>query len=354
MKLKELADRVGGKISGDPEVEITGVSGIDEAGEGEITYFADKRLIGKLESSKASAVILKKEIEGLKASMLVADNPQLVFAKVLEVFYGKPYKSSGISDKAIIGENVNIGDDVSIYPSAYIGSNVTLGARVTISPGAYIGDEVLIDDDSYIHPNVTIREKVKLGKNVTVHAGSVIGCDGFGYVFEKGTHHKIPQVGGVIIEDDVEIGANVIIDRATVGNTIIGAGTKIDNLVQIAHNVKVGKKCIIIAQVGISGSVEIGDGAILAGKVGVRDHIKIGSGAIIGAGSGVSGDIPDKQVYSGSPAIPHRTWLRAQSLYAKLPDFARRLKVIERKINPDKDSISRGNNKEGNSDDEYS
>ncbi len=163
------------------------------------------------------------------------------------------------------------------------------------------------------------------------HAGTVIGSDGYGYVFEQGKHYKIPQVGGVIIEDEVEIGANVCIDRATLGNTIIGAGTKIDNLVQVAHNVKIGKNCIIVAQVGISGSVEIGDGVILAGQVGIRDHIKIGSQAIVGAQSGVSSDIPDGQVFSGSPAIPHKTWLRAQSIYSKLPEYIKRLQEIERK-----------------------
>ncbi|MEN8262571.1 MAG: UDP-3-O-(3-hydroxymyristoyl)glucosamine N-acyltransferase [Nitrospirota bacterium] len=351
MKLNELAEKVGGRVLGDPEVEITGVSGIDEAKEGDITFFSDKRMMAALKKTKASAVILKEELGGLNENMLIVDNPQLVFAKVLEVFYKKPYEATGVSDKAVIGENASIGEDVSIYPSAYIGSDVTLGARVTVSPGAYIGDKVYIGDDSYIHPNVTVRENVKIGNNVTVHSGTVIGCDGFGYIFDGGEHFKIPQVGGVFIEDDVEIGANVIIDRATVGSTVIGAGTKIDNLVQIAHNVKIGKKCIIAAQVGISGSVEIGDGAVFAGKVGVRDHVKIGSGAMLGAGAGVVKDIPDNQIYSGSPALPHKTWLRAQSIYSKLPEYIRRLQKIEQKINPVDNSTNRGK-KEGNSDDE--
>lgn len=352
MKLKQLADKVGGRVSGDPEAEITGVSGIDEAKEGDITFLSDKRMMAALEKTEASAVILKEELKGLNINMLIVENPHLVFAKVLEVFYKKPYEASGVSDKAVIGENVKMGDDISICPSAFIGNDVTLGARITVSPGAYIGDNVHIGDDSYIYPNVTVRENVKIGSNVTVHSGTVIGCDGFGYVFDGGEHYKIPQVGGVIIEDDVEIGANVIIDRATVGNTVIGAGTKIDNLVQIAHNVKIGKKCIIVAQVGISGSVEIGDGAVLAGKVGVTDHVKIGSGAKLGAGSGVVKDIPDNQIYSGSPALPHMTWLRAQNIYSKLPGYIRRLQAIERKINPVDNSTNRGGKKEGNSDDE--
>ncbi|NOZ69110.1 MAG: UDP-3-O-(3-hydroxymyristoyl)glucosamine N-acyltransferase [Deferribacteres bacterium] len=333
MKLRELARITGGRISGDPEVEITGVAGIKEAGEGDITVLSDRKYLEDALNSHASAVIVKEEPEGLKASMLVVDNPQLAFARALEVFYKKPFRPAGVSERAVVGSNVSMGEDVSVHPLACIGSNVTLGARVVIFPGVYIGEDVSIGDDSVVYANVTIRENVRLGSRVTVHAGAVIGADGFGYVCEKGIHHKIPQVGGVIIEDDVEIGANVVIDRATTGNTVVGCGTKIDNLVQIAHNVKIGKHCIIVAQTGISGSVEIGDGVVLAGQVGVRDHVKIGSRAMAGAQSGITGDIPAGEVYSGTPAIPHRTWLRAQSIYAKLPEYVRRLRDLEKKLN---------------------
>jgi UDP-3-O-[3-hydroxymyristoyl] glucosamine N-acyltransferase len=342
MKLRELAELIGGRISGNPEVEISGVSGIEEAKEGDITFLLDKKKLNEILSVNVSAVIVKEEIKELAASMLIVDNPQFTFARALEVFYIKPYNPSGISDKAFIGDGVQMGDDISVHPLAYISSNVILGARVTVSPGVYIGQGVSIGDDSILYPNVTIKENVKIGKKVIVHSGAVIGSDGFGYVLEKGIHYKIPQVGGVIIEDDVEIGVNVVIDRATFGNTIIGCGTKIDNLVQIAHNVKIGKKCIIVSQVGISGSVEIGDGVVLAGQVGVRDHIKIGDGAMIGAQSGIGTDIPDGQIYSGSPAIPHKTWLRSQSIYAKLPEYVKRLQKLERKLQ-----------KEGQSDDEH-
>jgi UDP-3-O-[3-hydroxymyristoyl] glucosamine N-acyltransferase len=199
-------------------------------------------------------------------------------------------------------------------------------------PGSYIGSGVSIGDNSIIHPNVTIRENVSIGKGVIVHSGTVIGSDGFGYILEKGEHYKIPQVGGVIIEDNVEIGSNVSIDRATTGNTIIRQGTKIDNLVQIAHNVSVGKKCIIVSQVGISGSVEIGDGVVLAGQVGVKDHVRIGPGAVAAGQSGITRDIPGGQTYSGMPAIPHRTWLKAQSMFARLPELMKRLQDVENKI----------------------
>ena len=332
MKLKELAALTGGTISGDPEVEITGVSGINEAAIGDITLLTDKKNFGSVSGSNASAFIVKEEIKDLKKSMLISGNPRFVFARALEIFHVAPYKPSGVSDKAVIGENVVMGRDTSIHPLAYIGSNVSLGARVTISPGAYIGDNVTIGDDSIIYPNVTIREKVTIGKNVIIHPGTVIGSDGFGYVPDKSGHYKIPQIGGVMIGDRVEIGANVTVDRATTGNTIIGSGSKIDNLSHVAHNAKLGENCIIVAQVGISGSVEIGDGAILAGQVGVRDHVKIGSNARVGAKSGIVKDIPEGQTYSGIPAIPHGSWLRAQNIFSKLPEYIKRLQKLEQKL----------------------
>jgi len=332
MKLKKLAALTDSTLSGDPEVEISGVSGIEEAAMGELTLLADKKSLESIHNSKASAFIVKEEIKDLKKSMLISDNPRLVFAKALKIMHVPPYKPCGVSDQAVIGENVVLGEDISIHPQVYIGSNVSLGARVTISPGAYIGDEVSIGDDSVIHPNVTIREKVAIGNKVIIHSGSVVGADGFGYLPGKSGHYKIPQIGGVIIEDNVEIGANTTIDRATTGNTIIGCGTKIDNLTHVAHNAKLGKNCIIVAQVGISGSVDIGDGAILAGQVGVSDHTTIGSNARVGAKSGVVKDIPEGQAYSGIPAIPHGSWLRAQTIFSKLPEYIKRLKKLEEKL----------------------
>ncbi len=345
MKLKELAVLIGGEISGNPDKEITGVSGFDDANEGDIIFLGSKKNIKKIFSTQASAVIVTDEIKAsiinernLNISMLVVKNPQFSFAKALEVFYVKPYTSVGISDRAIIGNNVTLGDDLSIYPFAHICNNVRLGSRVTVSPGAYIGDGVSIDNDTFIYPNVVIGENTVVGAKVIIHPGAVIGSEGFGFAFEKGAHYKIPQTGGVIIEDNVEIGANVTIDKATLGNTIIGGGSKIDNLVQIGHNVKIGKNCIIVSQVGISGSVEIGDGVVLAGQVGVRDHVKIGNRAMIGAQAGIGNDIPEGEIYSGSPAIPHKTWLRAQSIFSKLPGYVKQLQNIERKLQKEEQS----------------
>ncbi|MBI4655056.1 MAG: UDP-3-O-(3-hydroxymyristoyl)glucosamine N-acyltransferase [Nitrospirae bacterium] len=332
MKLKELSDIIGGKIIGNPEIEIRGVSNIEDAKEWDITFLANKKYLKYLYDTKASAVIAKEEIKGLTISMLISDDPYLAFAKTLEVFYKKPFKPLEISAQAVIGSDVSFGNDVTVYPLSYISNRVLIGDRVVISPGVYIGEDVTIGDDTIIYPNVAVRENVKIGKKVIVHSGTVIGSDGFGYIQKEGRHYKIPQVGGVIIEDDVEIGANVTIDRATAGYTIIGCGTKIDNLVQIAHNVKTGKNCLIVAQVGIGGSVKIGDMVILGGQVGVRDHVRIGNKVMVGAQSGIGDDISDGEVFSGSPAIPHKEWLRAQSIYAKLPEVMRRLQDIERKI----------------------
>ena len=331
MKLRELAERIGGRIAGNPEVEITGVSGIDEAGEGEITLLLDRKGLKK-DRVRASALIVKTEMEDLAVSMLVSENPLYTFARALEVFHAAPRSAPGVSGKAFVGDNVVMGEDVTVGPFAHISGNVTLGSRVTVSSGVFVGDGTSIGDDSFIYPNASIREKIAIGRNVIIHSGAVIGSDGFGYVPAEGKHYKIPQVGGVIIEDEVEIGANVCIDRGTTGNTIIGRGTKIDNLAQIAHNVKIGKNCIIVSQVGISGSVVIGDGVILAGQVGIRDHITIGNKAVIGAQSGVGADVPEGKVYSGSPAIPHGQWLRAQHIYSRLPEYVKRIQELERTL----------------------
>ncbi len=332
MTLQELANRIGGEIIGDPGIEILGAAGIDNAQKGDITYLLDQSDDRDVAAIRASALILKSAVRGAQFSQIVCSNPQYGFALALEALYPRSESPAGISESAFIGDNVSIGDRVSIHPLASISSSSSIGNGVTVSSGTHIGEGAVIGDNTFLYPNVTVREKVRIGDNVIVHSGTVIGADGFGYVYEHGRHYKIPQVGSVIIEDDVEVGANVCIDRGTVGDTLIGSGTRIDNLVQIAHNVKIGKNCIIVAQAGISGSVEIGDGVILAGQVGVKDHVRIGNGAIIGAQSGVGNNIPEHGVYSGSPAIPHKTWIRAQSIFSKLPDLFKRIRTIEKMI----------------------
>lgn len=334
MKLKEIASFLNGEIIGPPEVdniEIIGVSGINEAKVGDITFISSKKYLKDLPRCRASCVIVKEPIEGLGITQLQVSNPYLAFAKLLEHFYVKPQKPIGISKDAIISDAVKIGIDVSIFQFSYISDNVSIGNRTFIYPFVFVGENTIIGEECIIYPNVVLRENVKISNRVIIHSGSVIGSDGFGYVFEEGRHHKIPQVGGVIVEDDVEIGSNVSIDRATTGNTIIGRGTKIDNLVQIAHNVKIGENSIIVAQVGIGGSTEIGNYVTLGGQVGVSNHVKIEPQTAIGAQSGVMGHVK-KGIYSGTPIIPHREWLKAQAIFAKLPELNKKIKELEEKI----------------------
>jgi UDP-3-O-[3-hydroxymyristoyl] glucosamine N-acyltransferase len=334
VKLKKIASLLNGEIIGPPQadhIEITGVSGIKEARKGDITFISAQKYMKDLSGCKASCMIVKEPIADLTTVQLKVSNPLFAFAKLLEHFYIKLKKPTGISKDSIVSNKAKIAKNVSIFPFSYISDGVSIGEGTTIYPLVFIGENSSIGEKCVIYPNVTLRENVKIGKGAIIHSGSVIGSDGFGYVFEKGRHHKIPQVGGVIIEDDVEIGSNVSIDRATTGNTIIGRGTKIDNLVQIAHNVKIGKNSLIIAQVGIGGSTEIGDFVTLAGQVGIVDHVKINSETIIGAQAGILGNV-EKGIYSGSPAMPHRDWLKAQAIFAKLPELYKKIKELEEKI----------------------
>lgn len=331
MRLKDFSDLVKGEIVGDPETEINGVAGIKEAGKGDITYLAADRYLRFLRGSNASCVIVKEPLKGLTVAQLKVDNPVYAFALALERFYPQNLPDPGVSDEAVVSGTVSLGKNVHVSPFVYIGDNVSIGDNSVIFPGACIGEGSKIGRSCIIHANVTIRERVFLGDRVIVHSGSVIGSDGFGYVLEGGAHYKIPQVGGVVIEDDVEIGSNVSIDRATLGNTTVGKGTKIDNLVQIAHNVKIGEKSLLMSQVGIAGSSELGSFVTLAGQAGVADHTTIDPGTIIAAQAGVVGHVA-KGVYSGSPGIPHSNWLRAQAVFAKLPELQKKIRELEARL----------------------
>lgn len=342
MRLSELAERIGGTVSGDPEIEITGVGGLEDASSGEITLLRDNRMLDAAFSSNASAFIIP---EGLKDRVhkpcIISENPMFSFVRALEVFSPSPPGAKGVLEGAIIEGNVTLGEEITIYPSAYISKGAKIGNRVTIFPGVFVGEDVEIGDESVIYAGVVIRERVIIGKRVIIHPNAVIGADGFGYIHQGGRHHKIPQTGRVRIEDDVEIGANTTIDRATTGETVVGAGTKIDNLVQIAHNVKIGKNCIIVAQVGIAGSTKVGDNVTLAGKVGVSDHAEIESGTVVGAMSGVMGKLA-RGVYLGTPVRPHREFLRLQGLFGKLPDLFKDIKTLKDELNRLKAKTEKG------------
>ncbi len=332
MKLREIAEKFRGVIEGNPEIEITGVKGLEDAQEGDISYIASTKYIENARKSKASALIVKEKLDISDKSQVIVENPQFVFAKLLELFYVASHSYKGISNQAFLSDTAQLGENVTVFPFVWIDENVMIGDNTVIYPFTFIGRDSKIGSNCILYSNVTIREKVNIGNNVIVHAGAVIGADGFGYVFYENKHHKIPQTGGVIIEDNVEIGACVTIDRATTGNTIIGEGTKIDNLVQIAHNVKIGRNCIIVAQVGIAGSSKIGDGCILAGQVGIADHVEIEAGTIITAQSGVMPGKILKGIYSGTPIFHHREWLKANAIFQKLPELYKKIKEMEEKI----------------------
>ena len=331
MKLNYVAKKLGAVLEGSGEVEITGVAGLNEATEGHITFMNEKRFT-QLEQTRASAVIVPLNAPKVGVPLLRAKNPRLAFARAIELFTVKPYQPTGIHERAVIGQNVVIGKDPSIHPNVVISDEVKIGDRVTIYPGAWIGKGTTIGDDAVIYSNVSIRENLQIGNRVIIHAGATIGSDGFGYVTDEGIHRKIPQVGGVIIGDDVEIGANSTIDRATLGNTVIKRGTKIGNLVHVAHNVTIGEHCFLIAQVGIAGSCTLGNYVVLAGQVGLADHIRIGDRAMVSAQSGVIKDIEPGQVMGGYYAMPQREWLKVQALIPKLPELKKKVSDLESQV----------------------
>jgi UDP-3-O-[3-hydroxymyristoyl] glucosamine N-acyltransferase len=332
MKLKELAGILGAELSGQGDLEITGVAGIENAGEGLITFVADKNRVKDLEQTRASAALVPLDAPALHLPLLRVKNPRLAFARAIALFHVKPYRATGISERASIGENAVIGADPSIHALAVVDEDARIGDRVTLYPGVYVGRGSVVGDDSTMYANVSIGEKVTIGKRVIIHGGAVIGSDGFGFVTDGGRHHKIPQVGGVIIEDDVEIGANSTVDRATLGNTMIKKGTKIDNLVHVAHNVSIGEHCLFAAQVGIAGSSTLGNYVVLGGQAGAADHIKIGDKVMAAGGTGITRDVEPGQVIAGHPAIPIRDWLKVQAILPRLPELKKSLASLEKQV----------------------
>jgi UDP-3-O-[3-hydroxymyristoyl] glucosamine N-acyltransferase len=334
MKLRDIASLLGGRIEGDPEAEIRDAAGLEDARPGDITFAAKASFVDKALASGASCVILEKADPRLATSgksQLVVDDPQMAFVRLLEKFHpARAPAFRGASRLAFVCEGARVAEDATVHAFAHIAEGATVGKRTVIHPGVFVGEGSIIGEDCVIHPNVTVREGVTMGNRVIVQAGAVIGADGFGYIFREGRHVKVPQVGGVIIEDDVEIGACTTIDRATTGNTVVGAGTKIDNLVQIAHNVKIGRGCVIVSQVGIAGSTVIGNYVTLAGQAAVADHARLADGVILAArGAVMPGAELKKGAYGGAPAAPHRQWLRTAAVYERLPEIHKALMELE-------------------------
>jgi len=333
MKLQEIAERLGGTVEGDGSLEITGVNGMELAEQGQITYLAEKKFKDKLNASNASAVIVQKTLETDKA-LVIHPAPALAFAKLLAEFHPEARPQPGIDDKAAIAEGVHLGKDVSIGPFVAIGKDAVIGDNTVLHPGVVVHEGCRIGNDATLFANVTVYRNSIIGNHVILHAGVVIGADGFGYTpDEKGQHVKINQVGRVVIKDHVEVGANTCIDRATFGETVVGEGTKIDNLVQIAHNCDIGPYSIIVSQVGMAGTCKLGHHAILAGQVGLADHVTIGDQVIVAAQSGVNKDLLEPGFYGGSPAISAMTWKRYSTLLPKLPELSRKIQELEKRLN---------------------
>jgi len=338
IKVKQIAEALGGELVGNGELEISGVKDIKSAGPGDVAFILHPRYAPLLENTKASCVIVPAEIKEAKCAIIRVKNPQLTFATAVKLMGADdiPHPPKGIHKTAVIAENATIGKDVAIGPYVVIESGAVIGDRTIIYPFTYIGSKTSLGADCIIYSNVSIREKITIGSRVIIHGSTVIGADGFGYDSSTGVHVKIPQIGTVVIEDDVEIGANVAIDRAKFDKTRIGRGTKIDNLVQIAHNVNIGENCIIVAQCGISGSCTLGKYVIMGGQVGMADHITLGDGTMVGAQTGITKSFPPKSIILGSPARPIMETKKIVVLEGRLPEIYERLKKIESALNLDK------------------
>jgi UDP-3-O-[3-hydroxymyristoyl] glucosamine N-acyltransferase len=325
MKLADIATALGARLeNGSPETKINGVAGIEQAGAGEITFVANPKYAGLARNTKASAVIVAEDFPSIDAAMLRSKNPYLAFARCLELFYQPPRYAPGVHATAVIDASAKIGSGAHVGPYVVIDEGVDIGKNAVLLAHVVIYRGVKIGDNFFAHAHAVVRENCRVGDNVTLQNGAVIGADGFGFAKDdSGKWHKILQSGPTVVEDDVEVQANACVDRASVGETRIGRGTKIDNLVQVGHSSKVGEATLLCAQVGLAGSTEVGNGVILAGQVGVAGHCRVGDRAIATAQSGIPNDVPAGATVSGYPAIDNKLWLKCSAVFKKLPELAR-------------------------------
>ncbi len=331
--LAELSTMVGGELTGDPDTTINGLADLALAGEGDISFLVKETGLDRLQSSKASAFIVPQSLTYDDKPLIRVANPYLAAARIQNFFQYKPFQAKGISPMAHIGNNCHIPTEISISPFVHIGDRVTLGKRVTLHPGVVIGDDTVIGDDCLLYANVTVYHACIIGSGVIIHSGTVIGSDGYGFATDaQGNHVKWPHIGTVQIDDDVEIGANVTVDRGTFAMTHIMRGTKVDNLVQIGHNVKIGENSLVVAQVAIGGSASLGNNVVLGGQVAIKGHINLGDGVMVAAKSGVHSNLPKGAIVSGIPAIPHKDWLKASIIFTKLPKLYSELRDLKKKI----------------------
>jgi len=333
MLLSELAERLGCRLEGDGSIDITRVATLAQAVPGDLSFFANPKYASALKRTNASAVIIGEQAPAAPCAMLRTRNPSLAFAEALRLFSEPPTQAPGVNPLAFVAPEATIASDASVGPFVAVGRGAVIGARTIVFPNVTIGDGARIGEDCIVHSQVSIRERVIIGNRVVLQNGVVIGGDGYGFVRRPdGTHQKIPQTSVVVIEDDVEIGANTTVDRPAVGETRIQAGAKIDNLVQIAHGVVVGRNALLAAQVGIAGSTTIGEGATLGGQVGVAGHVSIGKNAAAVGQSGITNSIPDGAFVSGYPAIENREWLKSSAIFRRLPALKKKIADLEQRI----------------------
>ncbi len=333
MTLREIAERLACQLDGEGSIEIGRVAALEDAGPGDLTFFANPRYTSALRRTRASAVIAGPRDEGAPCAVLRTAHPYLAFARAVALFADPWRPPAGVHPQAIVEPGAVIGRDVSIGAFSVVAEGARIGDRSIVWPHVTIGRSAAIGEDCLLHAHVSIRERVRLGNRVVVQDGAVIGSDGYGFArTPEGTHCKIPQIGDVTIEDDVEIGANTTIDRPAVGETRIGAGTKIDNLVQVAHGVRIGRHALLAGQVGIAGSAVLGDHVTLAGQVGVAGHLTVGGGVIATAQTGIPNSVEPGAVISGYPAIPSREWLKASAVFRRLPELRRLIADLERRV----------------------
>jgi UDP-3-O-[3-hydroxymyristoyl] glucosamine N-acyltransferase len=329
--LGEIAVYLNAKLEGDPEITIRNINGIDEAEEGDLTFIANSKYRNKLEKTKASAVLVSSGISSKRKNLLIVDDPYIALARVLSLMYPATVELKNISKEAFIAESARIETGVTIYPGVYIGDNACIKKDAVIYPGVFVGPYAVIGEGTVLYPNVSVYRGCIIGNRVVLHAGVVVGSDGFGFANPGAENVKVPQVGYVQIDDECEIGANTTVDRGTLGKTWIKRGAKIDNLVQIAHNVVIGENSVIVAQVGISGSSKIGTGVLVGGQAGLVGHITVGDHAMIAAKSGIHKDVAPGDVVAGYGQMPHREWLRMQATLPKISEMRKNLLSIAKR-----------------------
>jgi UDP-3-O-[3-hydroxymyristoyl] glucosamine N-acyltransferase len=332
VRVSDLAQQIGGDLIGDGSVDVNGVSPVDDVKPGHVTLADGEQNLAQALASSAAAVVVSIDVREAVKPLIRVKKTTSALAKMLAIFYPPHKPEAGVHPTAFVADGVKLGNGVHVGANAVVKEGAAIGDRSVVDAGAVVGERVAIGADSFIHSNATLYRDIRLGNRVIVHSGTVVGSDGFGYVQEGRTRVKVPQVGTVVIEDDVEIGANVAIDRSTLGATIIRRGTKIDNLVQIAHNVVIGEDTVICGLVGVSGSVTIGDNVTIAGQVGMADHISIGSNTTVGAQSGVSKSLDGGQYYLGSPAVPIGLASRQYAVWANLPELSKRVRELEKRL----------------------